>query len=148
MFIATFGDLKPKKEVFEVEDFVGDFTKKLVTRIDGAPINIVSRNHPKIPVVITFNLQSKHTSRLVSGRVYRLASHFAFTNPKLTSRLGITSYRRNLSWIICPLRIRPIYGSVCLIRFCVNSLIDWTGNERSFTICKRQFVIQTKIVLQ
>ena len=42
MFIATeylahFSDLKQKNRWFEIGDLVGDFTKKLVTRMDGAP---------------------------------------------------------------------------------------------------------------
>ena len=34
---AHFDDLKKKKWWFEIGDLVGDFTKKLVTRMDGAP---------------------------------------------------------------------------------------------------------------
>ena len=36
-YIAHFGDLKQKNRWFEIGDLVGDFTKKLVTRMDGAP---------------------------------------------------------------------------------------------------------------
>ena len=36
-YTAHFGDLKQKKLWFEIGGLVGDFTKKLVTRMDGAP---------------------------------------------------------------------------------------------------------------
>ena len=36
-YTTHFGDLKQKNLWFEIGDLVGDFTKKLVTRMDGAP---------------------------------------------------------------------------------------------------------------
>ena len=83
----------------------------------------------------TFNHYSKRTNRLVSSRVYRLTSHFGFTNLKLITRISITCYRRILLWIVGHLWISPNHSSVGLTWFSVNSLIVWTGNHWSFMIC-------------
>ena len=55
---STFGDLKQKNWWFEIVDLVGDFTKKLVFRMDDAPkrINLISvYNH-----IIVCVLSSAH----------------------------------------------------------------------------------------
>ena len=87
------------------------------------------------PVAITFNLDSKGTSRLVSGKVYRLTNHFSFTNSKITSRLNIARYCSSCIRIIGHLRISPNHSCMRLIRFSVDNLIGWTGKQGSFMVC-------------
>ena len=45
---AHFDDLKQKNWWFEIGDLVGDFTKKLVTRMDGAPYGDLPKVSDKI----------------------------------------------------------------------------------------------------
>ena len=52
--IAHFGDLKQKNRWFEIGDLVGDFTKKLVTRMDGAP-KFLAAFKKKLSILFVFD---------------------------------------------------------------------------------------------